>query len=122
MKNIINVFLVVLCLLLSACKKENACIERKIKSIKSEKVWNPPAEIWQYKYNGQTVYYIPPRCCDIASVLLDEHCSIICSPDASISLHARSISFIHPINLQPTTITANPPNDKLWNYFVEIAL
>lgn len=42
------------------------------------------------------------------------------NPDASISLHARSVSFTHPINLQPTTITANPPNDKLWNYFAEM--
>jgi len=36
------------------------------------------------------------------------------NPDASISLHARSVSFTHPISLQPTTITANPPKDKLW--------
>jgi len=41
------------------------------------------------------------------------------NPDASISLHARSISFTHPITLQPTTILANPPNDKLWTYFLE---
>ena len=37
--------------------------------------------------------------------------------DASISLHARSLTFIHPVSLQTTVITANPPSDKLWNYF-----
>jgi 23S rRNA pseudouridine1911/1915/1917 synthase len=40
------------------------------------------------------------------------------NPDASISLHARSISFIHPITLQPITITANPPKNQVWKYFL----
>ena len=44
------------------------------------------------------------------------------NPDASISLHARSISFTHPVTLQPTNITAPPPpNDKLWSYFAGMA-
>jgi 23S rRNA pseudouridine1911/1915/1917 synthase len=40
------------------------------------------------------------------------------NPDASISLHAKNISFIHPISMQPISITANPPNDKLWQHFL----
>ena len=40
------------------------------------------------------------------------------NPDASISLHARSISFIHPISLQEISLTAAPPKDKLWGHFV----
>ena len=39
------------------------------------------------------------------------------NPDASISLHARSIRFVHPISLQPVHIEANPPDDTLWNFF-----
>jgi 23S rRNA pseudouridine1911/1915/1917 synthase len=39
--------------------------------------------------------------------------------DASINLHARSVSFIHPVTLQEITITANPKNDKLWEYFLK---
>jgi 23S rRNA pseudouridine1911/1915/1917 synthase len=39
--------------------------------------------------------------------------------DASISLHARSISFIHPITLQTTLITAGTPNERLWHCFKE---
>ncbi len=39
--------------------------------------------------------------------------------DASISLHARSLSFIHPVTLQTITIKADPPDEKLWNCFSE---
>jgi len=39
------------------------------------------------------------------------------NPDASISLHARRIEFIHPIKKEPVIITAPPPQDTLWNYF-----
>lgn len=38
--------------------------------------------------------------------------------DASIHLHARSISFIHPIKNIPLEITApTPAHDALWQYF-----
>lgn len=36
------------------------------------------------------------------------------NPDGSISLHARSISFIHPISKEHLTITAPVPYDNLW--------
>lgn len=39
--------------------------------------------------------------------------------DGSISLHARSLSFIHPVTLQTANIIAKPPSDKLWNFFLE---
>ncbi len=39
--------------------------------------------------------------------------------DASICLHAKSVSFIHPVTLQTTLIKADPPNEKLWNSFAE---
>ena len=41
--------------------------------------------------------------------------------DASISLHARSVSFVHPVTKEPLTITARPPEDALWDYFTEHA-
>jgi len=34
--------------------------------------------------------------------------------DASISLHAREINFIHPIKKQPIKIIAPVPNEALW--------
>jgi 23S rRNA pseudouridine1911/1915/1917 synthase len=39
------------------------------------------------------------------------------NPDASISLHARSIDFIHPVKKEKVRITADPPEDSLWTYF-----
>jgi len=39
--------------------------------------------------------------------------------DASIHLHARKISFIHPIKKTQIEIIANPPNETLWNYFMQ---
>lgn len=40
--------------------------------------------------------------------------------DASIGLHARSLTFIHPVSLQTIEIVADPPKDKLWNQFCNI--
>lgn len=38
--------------------------------------------------------------------------------DASIHLHARSIAFEHPVKKELVAFTANPPNDPVWDYFV----
>ena len=35
--------------------------------------------------------------------------------DASISLHARHIEFIHPVKKEPIAISAPLPNDPIWN-------
>jgi len=40
--------------------------------------------------------------------------------DASISLHARSIEFMHPVKKELLTIVADPPDDVLWNYFIKL--
>jgi len=37
--------------------------------------------------------------------------------DGSISLHARKLTFIHPINESPLEIIAPVPDDKLWKAF-----
>lgn len=36
------------------------------------------------------------------------------NPDGGISLHARKISFIHPVSKLPLEVTAPVPNDNLW--------
>lgn len=36
------------------------------------------------------------------------------NPDGSISLHARSISFIHPVSKEKIDVTAPVPDDNLW--------
>jgi Pseudouridylate synthases, 23S RNA-specific len=40
------------------------------------------------------------------------------NPDAGISLHAREISFIHPVSKNEVTITAPVPSDNLWQSFM----
>lgn len=37
--------------------------------------------------------------------------------DGSINLHARRISFIHPVRKEPLTVIADPPEGKLWDFF-----
>jgi len=40
------------------------------------------------------------------------------NPDGSIHLHARMIEFIHPVKNEPLRVIADPPEDKLWDYFL----
>ncbi len=89
MKNIIVIILFFS--LLEGCEKIDTpegtphCIDRMIKDILKESVWNPPARVYRYNYNGQIVYYIPPRCCDMYSILVDENCNVICHPDGGFT-------------------------------------
>jgi hypothetical protein len=48
-------------------------------------VGNPPQSIRQYEYNGQTVYYVPPQCCDQFSTLYDANGKVICAPDGGFT-------------------------------------
>jgi len=43
------------------------------------------------------------------------------NPDGGISLHARQISFIHPVKKEEITIIALPPNDPLWKECLKFA-
>lgn len=56
-----------------------------IEEIKNDDVWNPPAKIYRYEFEDQKVYYIPPRCCDIPGILLNESCETLCSPDGGLT-------------------------------------
>ncbi len=39
------------------------------------------------------------------------------NPDGSIHLHARKLSFMHPVKNEPMTIVAPVPNENLWKGF-----
>ncbi len=52
-----------------------------IKKEESNTVANPPASLTKCIYKNQTVYYVPPRCCDIPSVVFNDKGETICSPD-----------------------------------------
>lgn len=56
-----------------------------IAELQSEPVANPPATILMYQYQGRTVYYLRPRCCDVASTVYDSTGAIICSADGGLT-------------------------------------
>jgi hypothetical protein len=59
-------------------------VDELIQKFQSDPVGNPPQSIWRYEYNGQTVYYVPPQCCDQYSTLYDATGNVICAPDGGI--------------------------------------
>lgn len=52
-----------------------------VRELERQPVANPPAFIARYDYRGQTVYYLPPRCCDIPSNVYSAAGAIICHAD-----------------------------------------
>lgn len=42
---------------------------------------NPPARIVRYRWHAQTVYYVPPRCCDVQGVLYGADGARLCEPE-----------------------------------------
>jgi hypothetical protein len=71
-----------------SCDQEETippCLLNEIRKIKAEAVRNPPAIVYRYSYNGNSVFFIPAYCCDIPSQLIDSDCKFICSPDGGIS-------------------------------------
>lgn len=55
------------------------------RTLQSKAVQNPPLAIWRYEYNAETVYYVPPRCCDIFSDLYSSTGNMFCHPDGGIT-------------------------------------
>ena len=69
----------------STQEKTNTCIQQKIEEYKKQPVTNPPMSIYQYTYNGKTVYFVSAPCCDRYSILYDSECTIICHPSGGIT-------------------------------------
>jgi hypothetical protein len=60
-------------------------LQALIQQIESEPPASPPLYVARYEYRGQTVYYLPPRCCDVFSDLYDVSGTIICHPDGGLA-------------------------------------
>ncbi len=60
-------------------------VSSQIAKFQAEPVGNPPQSIWQYQYNGETVFYMPPQCCDQFSQLYDSAGKFICAPDGGLT-------------------------------------
>ncbi len=44
------------------------------------------------------------------------------NPDGSISLHARKLEFVHPVQKEPISITVPCPSEKIWQEAQSLAL
>ena len=62
-----------------------SCIQQKIADIKKEPLWNPPAEINEYQYEGKKVFLISANCCDQFITLVDENCNYLCAPSGGFT-------------------------------------
>ena len=60
-------------------------LQTLIAKLQGQPVANPPLSIAEYRYQGRTVYYLPPRCCDIFSDLYDVSGNLIAHPDGGIT-------------------------------------
>ena len=73
----------------AGCEKSRTplpeCVEEKILDFQSMEKKNPAAEIWEYDYHGQKVYFISEYCCDIPSLVIDAHCNTVCSPSGGLA-------------------------------------
>jgi hypothetical protein len=71
----------------SADQQENIpeWVSKLITELKAEPPDNPPTRIVRYLYREHTVYYQPPRCCDVSSQLFDESGKVICLPDGGFT-------------------------------------
>ena len=81
-------------LLLASCASQPAepaatpqpsWLKALIQRLATEPLTNPPASVLRYQYQGQTVYYLPPQCCDFPSTLLDADGNKLCSPDGGLT-------------------------------------
>src|SRR5690606_2713722 len=46
-------------------------LDQLVARFQAEAVARPPRRILRYRYRGQTVYYVPPSCCDQPGILYD---------------------------------------------------
>ena len=84
MKSILFTLVILLTVAARKCKDEQnsipSCIQQKIDNIKSQPKWNPPAEVYEYEYNGKKVFYFSSNCCDQYNEVYDADCNYICAP------------------------------------------
>ncbi|MFD1185458.1 DUF6970 domain-containing protein [Pontibacter rugosus] len=62
-----------------------AWLNELIQELKAAEPTNPPAKIYSYTYDYQTVYYLTGHCCDFPSKLYDARGNLYCEPDGGIT-------------------------------------
>jgi hypothetical protein len=62
-----------------------SCVQARIEEIKKQPLWNPPAQVEEYLYNGRRVFVFSSNCCDQFTVAVDEKCDYVCAPSGGIT-------------------------------------
>lgn len=84
----VTFLLVAAVLVLGSCNKDvetPQCVLDMIEAFESDSVGNVPDKIERCIYKREIVYYISAPCCDQYSVVMDENCNSICSPDGGFT-------------------------------------
>lgn len=88
---LVNIFLCVCGAALAACQAPTLLesapmwVRDLVSELERQPVANPPAFLARYQYRGDTVYYLPSRCCDIQSQVFDRQGTVICAADGGIT-------------------------------------
>lgn len=48
-------------------------------------VFNPPAEINEFEYDGRKVYLVSADCCDMFNSVYDDQCNYVCAPSGGFT-------------------------------------
>jgi hypothetical protein len=56
-----------------------------IRQLEAQPVATPPAFIALYEYKGDTVYFVPQRCCDVMSVVYRSDGAVMCNADGGFA-------------------------------------
>jgi hypothetical protein len=56
-----------------------------IRELETQPVASPPAYVARYDYKGETVYFVPQRCCDVTSVVYRSSGAVMCQPDGGFA-------------------------------------
>ncbi len=70
---------------LTSTSNNSAWLQNLIKQEESNPTANPPASLSKCTYRNQSVYYLPPRCCDIPGIVYNDKGDVICSPDGGFT-------------------------------------
>jgi uncharacterized protein DUF6970 len=82
---LIAAFFSIAIVILAGCKEPTPQFVVELIALDKSKALDAPDEIWRYRLKGETVYYVPPKCCDIPSTLYDQDGAAICSPDGGLT-------------------------------------
>lgn len=66
-------------------EEQPAFVRQLIADLAAIPAANSPGGIWKYEYGGRTVYYVPPSCCDVPSILFDADGEVVCGPDGGFT-------------------------------------